>query len=48
VVRGEERRSAFGELSSQTVHEQALASLKIKESVDAGVGRIKAVIIEGG
>jgi len=31
-----------------SLHEQALVSLKIKETVDAGVGRTKAVIIEGG
>jgi len=29
-------------------YEQALVSLKLKETVDAGVGRTKAVMIEGG
>jgi len=29
------------------IDEQALVSLKIKETVDAGVGRTKAVIING-
>jgi len=36
-------------LSSQPrTHEQALVSLKVKETVDAGAGRTKAVKIEGG
>jgi len=30
------------------VNEQALVSLKIKETVDAGVGRTRAVVIEDG
>jgi len=36
--------------ASETVgkHEQALVSLKIKETIDAGVGRTKAIIIQGG
>jgi len=32
----------------RSLYEQALVSLKIKEPVDAGVGRTLAVIIEGG
>jgi len=31
----------------RVAYEQALVSLKIKETVDAAVGRTKAVIIEG-
>ena len=37
-----------GRLGSTLAYEQALVSLKVKETVDVEVGRTKAVIIEGG
>ena len=46
--RGHGTARPLGGCSGRRVHVQALVSLKIKETVDAGVGRTKAVIIEGG